>query len=52
MSNTGSEEAAGDDRETIDEQLERQAREGLDHPAPGAVEQSEDDPMEGPAPTS
>jgi hypothetical protein len=41
----------GDDRETIDDQQERQAREGLEHPAPSSVEEPDDDPMDGPAPT-
>jgi hypothetical protein len=42
---------APEGRETVDEQLERQDEEGLDHPAPGAVEDEGEDPMEGPAPS-
>ena len=43
-------------RETIEEQQERQAAEGLEHPAPSAVEEAPSEPedgeaMEGPAPT-
>jgi hypothetical protein len=38
-------------RESVEEQIDRQEGEGLEHPAPGSVEDEGEDAMEGPAPS-
>jgi hypothetical protein len=42
---------APEGKESVDEQIERQEQEGLEHPAPSAVEEGGEDAMEGPAPS-